>query len=1105
MKKNKFRLILAVIFLICFFGIVNHSQAQSETSDAIAVRVVPNPNHYSVFRWYDSQGFQGSPQALIVDGYEAIRDGRTVYVNAANIDLATRTIYTNIYLISYNQNPAAKTVDILGQIVSHWKFNSNLTSPTASSTCAISAISCGSNTDCATDQFCATSSAENASSSCLLKEAKNCLVDTDCPNNLFCDSLKAKIARDIRRVGKLEELKEALFKFKNLNDRYPVLAAGTYLKNYSLSVWPSWTQALLADLAVSQNFFDPINRLGACPGFDFKTCWNKDTQRFFSDPPSPGGSLVLPTGSYGLVYATDDNGSNYDLCAVMESRDPVLSYRFSPNDPASSACVTATGIMAGGESTNSAPQLINKFLTGEAGREFNGFIKVSDKEKNPLTWSISVSGWSGSPLILKDTSNPEQKKVYAQTAAGKGIYPLNLTVTDNRGGVLSTTTPITIIAPVTAIEADNGEYILDPKIPFGYSFSFFSNNLTGTNPNYTLTKVSGQLDLLNSGSIKKTVEVVGSNKYRVNFKGYINTGSKFYQDADLVYRLSVTDKLGQTASKEFLIKIIVQNPALDFNCPLATRLNRDYKCFIGTDRQGNHTINYTGSLPQGLNLATDNTLTLNSLPSKLNWFSRIGGMISPVLGADVDPLNYYIKGQPTALGLWPTVVRATNEYGASTTKQFFLKVNNYCGDGIKQAPNTEGRGGIYNDGYEDCDGSSGITASPSSSSPEWQYGCQTGPNTTTPEPISTNSYCIFTSPLKGGGYCGDTYCQAKIGDRLMETITNCPIDCNTVPPDCTPKCASNNACGPDGCGGSCGECKGICLKDGTCSNSYCQPTCIDKACGDNGCGGSCGSCPSNMTCASGRCLKPGCKRNGTCEPKLGENCASCAIDCGCGAYQTCNQNLQSCVTQGTCPTSCGSRQCGDNGCGGVCGICPPKDVCLKTGYCCTPIDCTNRECGSDGCIKECGPDCPTGKICNSKGRCVEPPKDYCGDKKCTATANEDCKTCPADCACEPNQVCKANSSGKFVCSCNDSCEGRECGTNDCGGSCGTCPAGETCRSNQCFGGGDCSHYVNCVFKECGPDGCGTGETCGTCLDNQNCNHGVCVDIPPDTPDNLSGI
>ncbi len=69
-----------------------------------------NPNHYTIERWYQEQGFKGSPQSLVVDGYQAIRDGRTVYVNAANINTSTNQIYTNIYLISYTQESENATV-----------------------------------------------------------------------------------------------------------------------------------------------------------------------------------------------------------------------------------------------------------------------------------------------------------------------------------------------------------------------------------------------------------------------------------------------------------------------------------------------------------------------------------------------------------------------------------------------------------------------------------------------------------------------------------------------------------------------------------------------------------------------------------------------------------------------------------------------------------------------------------------------------------------------------------------------------------------------------------------------------------------------------------
>src|SRR5512136_739858 len=144
-KKKSAAILAAVIVasggLFCLFSLAHPATAQTASSDAIAVRVVPNPNHYSIARWYEAQGFSGSPQSLIVDGYEAIRDGRTVYVAAANIETDTRLIHTNIYLISYNQDPAPNTVDILGQMIAHWKFNDNLSAETVAPTCSISSLS----------------------------------------------------------------------------------------------------------------------------------------------------------------------------------------------------------------------------------------------------------------------------------------------------------------------------------------------------------------------------------------------------------------------------------------------------------------------------------------------------------------------------------------------------------------------------------------------------------------------------------------------------------------------------------------------------------------------------------------------------------------------------------------------------------------------------------------------------------------------------------------------------------------------------------------------------------------------------------------------------
>ena len=58
-----------------------------------------------------------------------------------------------------------------------------------------------------------------------------------------------------------------------------------------------------------------------------------------------------------------------------------------------------------------------------------------------------------------------------------------------------------------------------------------------------------------------------------------------------------------------------------------------------------------------------------------------------------------------------------------------------------------------------------------------------------------------------------------------------------------------------------------------------------------------------------------------------------------------------------------------------------------------------------------------------------------------------------------------------------SCDGKECGDDNCGGTCGTCGCGETCLIGLCV-------YNACNNKECGDDGC--GESCGTCSPAEKC-------------------
>ena len=151
-------------------------------------------------------------------------------------------------------------------------------------------------------------------------------------------------------------------------------------------------------------------------------------------------------------------------------------------------------------------------------------------------------------------------------------------------------------------------------------------------------------------------------------------------------------------------------------------------------------------------------------------------------------------------------------------------------------------------------------------------------------------------------------------------------DCDSMTDEgcgCVPQCGGKE-CGPDGCGGSCGQClsaQAQCV-DGLCT---CASDCAGKECGPDGCGGWCGECPPDADCLDGLC---------------------------------------------TCTAACESKECGPDGCGGSCGQCPSaQDDCID-GLCTCTSDCEGKECGPDGCGGSCG-ECPGSTVC-MESECEEP-------------------------------------------------------------------------------------------------------------------------------------
>lgn len=278
-KLKYYFVFLGVLFFNGFF-LVKISTATSP--DAIAVRVIQNPNHYSALRWYRESGFTGSPQSITVDGYEAVRDGRTVYVNAGNVQGGR--LYTNIYLLSFSQAADNKTMDIFSSLLAHWKFNTNLDSGNCSQTAST-----------------------------------GCLLDSECPLNEYCLSEKAEVVRDTNRMAGLGEINVKLASYNSKKNYYPTLRSGTYLPHITISVWPSWQKVLGQELSGGIPV-DPINKLGDCGDSRFNsiTCWDEVVRQFADSNPA-NGTLDLPANSMVFVYTTDDTGSSYSLCAPMES------------------------------------------------------------------------------------------------------------------------------------------------------------------------------------------------------------------------------------------------------------------------------------------------------------------------------------------------------------------------------------------------------------------------------------------------------------------------------------------------------------------------------------------------------------------------------------------------------------------------------------------------------------------------------------------------------------------------------------------------------------------------------------------------------------------
>jgi hypothetical protein len=176
---------------------------------------------------------------------------------------------------------------------------------------------------------------------------------------------------------------------------------------------------------------------------------------------------------------------------------------------------------------------------------------------------------------------------------------------------------------------------------------------------------------------------------------------------------------------------------------------------------------------------------------------------------------------------------------------------------------------------------------------------------------------------------------------------------------------------------------------------------------------------------------------------------------------------------GACTPSCFGRTCGDDGCGGSCGLCAAGKSCLG-GNCvggpCT-ASCAGKQCGPDGCGGSCGA-CSFGQTCSAAGRCSCTPScsaGSCGSDGCGGTC-----ACPTGFSCNGGTCC-SNLNGPCQTSAN-CCNGAMCDQ-------GTCRAID---HNTCHGYNDtCTSPYDCCSGRCSSGKCGCGAMGAYCRPGQN--------------------
>jgi hypothetical protein len=286
---------------------------------AIGFRVEKNLKQYSPLEWFYQKQFKGEPEALTIDGFNAVRSGNTVYIGFGN---AAGTVqYTNILVISLAQPASAEMENIFNQIIDGLQFVKNVkdvglcyAGPTAQNQL------CSKNSDCATGQT--------------------------------CNVEQSKFRRDMIRVIDASVMTRGINTAKAAVNSYPIIAKDSFIPGISSSRWPSWS-SFMNQLGIV-TVVDPINEYTACAeGADSATCWSVKSKKY-----------QCGAASSVYHYRTVESGKDYQLGIPLEQDagqqglwqgdwvsvvKPKLDNNFCVGQPLVAAAVCGDGAIGEGE------------------------------------------------------------------------------------------------------------------------------------------------------------------------------------------------------------------------------------------------------------------------------------------------------------------------------------------------------------------------------------------------------------------------------------------------------------------------------------------------------------------------------------------------------------------------------------------------------------------------------------------------------------------------------------------------------------------------------------------------------------------------------------